>query len=307
MISIKYDVIIIGTGPAGMTACLYASRANLRVLMLEGNAPGGKLINTHLVENFPSHESITGVELAQKMFSQSQKFGGIVKFERCESIVDKKQYKEVITKNNTYLTKVVIIATGMKSRKLGVKGEDELFGKGLSYCAVCDGAFHKGKPVALIGGGNSAVEEGVFVSGFASKVYIIQLGDKLTAEQIIIENAKKIKNIEIRLNTKTLEIIGSNKVEGIKIENTKTKKSEIINVSGVFPYIGYIPITNFVKDLKITNEQGFIETNDFMETKIKGIFAIGDVRHKSIRQITTATSDGTIAGQIMKNYIENMK
>jgi len=299
----EFDLIIIGAGPAGMAAAIYAARANLKVAIFEGSAPGGKMVNTHLVENYPGFKTASGADLALTMFNQVNTLGAKLVFKKVDSVKESGKFKIVTAGENEYKTKIVAIASGMKDRKLEIPGEDELYGKGVSNCVVCDGAFFKGKPIALIGGGNSAVEESIFASGFASKVYIVQLGDKLTAEQHIIDNVKKIKNIEVILNAKTKEITGTGKVEKLVYIDTKTDKEVSIEVSGVFPYIGFLPVTDFVKDLKVTDKWGFIEVDKNQETKVKGVFAIGDVTVKKVRQITTAVGDGTIVGQQAKNYI----
>jgi thioredoxin reductase (NADPH) len=250
----EFDLIIIGAGPAGMAAAIYAARANLKVAIFEGSAPGGKMVNTHLVENYPGFKTASGADLALTMFNQVNTLGAKLVFKKVDSVKESGKFKIVTAGENEYKTKIVAIASGMKDRKLEIPGEDELYGKGVSNCVVCDGAFFKGKPIALIGGGNSAVEESIFASGFASKVYIVQLGDKLTAEQHIIDNVKKIKNIEVILNAKTKEITGTGKVEKLVYIDTKTDKEVSIEVSGVFPYIGFLPVTDFVKDLKVTDK-----------------------------------------------------
>ena len=299
-----YDVIIIGAGPAGLTAAVYTSRSELKTLIIEASAPGGKVTNTAVVENYPGFDKITGPELAMKIMAQAKLNGAKMKMAKVEKIVDNGKTKTIHTNNGNFETKTIIIGTGTNSRKLGVEGEDKYFNRGLSYCAICDGALHKGKSVVLIGGGNSAVEESITIEGYASKVYIVQLGDKLTAEQRIINTASKLDKINILLNKETLEVIGDDtKVTGLRIRDVKTQKEEVLEVSGIFPYIGAIPVTEFVKDLEITNKFGYIEVDELMKTKIPGIYAIGDVNDKHVRQITTAVADGTIAALNIKGYI----
>ncbi len=301
----EYDVFIIGAGPGGMSTALYSARSGLKVALLEKGAPGGKMVNTHMVENYPGFKKGSGTELAMIMYGQISELDIDQIFEEATNIKVVGNKKIITTANNEYKTKILVIATGMESRKLNIPGEEEFQSKGVSNCVICDGGFHKGKPIALIGGGNSAVEESIYASGIASKVFVLQYGDKLTAENFIIENVKKIDNIEIILNAKSLEIKGSDKVEELIYEDLKTKTKKTLKVTGIFPYIGYVPKTNFFANLKITNDYGFIIVDDKQETKQKGIFAIGDCVDKEIRQISTAVGDGTIVGQSAKNFIIN--
>ncbi|MFV9510612.1 thioredoxin-disulfide reductase [Tepidibacillus sp. LV47] len=302
-----YDVVIIGAGPAGMTAAVYASRANLKTVMIERGIPGGQMVNTEEIENYPGYDSILGPELANKMLDHAKKFGTEYAYGDVKEIVDGTPYKIVKTGNGDYKAKAVIIATGAKPRLLGVPGEKELAGRGVSYCAVCDGAFFKGKELVVVGGGDSAVEEAVFLTKYASKVTIIHRRDQLRAQKILQDRAFKNEKIEFIWNTTVEEILGENRVEGVRIKNKVTGEIKDLPVQGVFIYVGMDPMTEPFQNLGITNEAGYILTNENMETKISGIFAAGDVREKQLRQVVTATGDGSIAAMAAQHYIESLE
>ncbi|SFG58875.1 thioredoxin reductase (NADPH) [Planifilum fulgidum] len=301
-----YDVIIIGAGPAGMTAAVYAARANLDTLMLERGVPGGQMANTEEIENYPGFDHILGPDLANKMLEHAKKFGARYQFGEVKKIVDAHPYKKVVTGKETYLAKAVIIASGAEHRKLGVPGEDRLAGRGVSYCAVCDGAFFRDKELVVVGGGDSAVEEGVFLTKFASKVTIVHRRDQLRAQKILQERAFKNEKVDFIWDTVVEEIVGDDKVTGVKLYNRKTGERREFPCDGVFIYIGMDPLTDWVRDLGITNDAGYIETDERMRTRLKGIFAAGDVREKTLRQVVTATSDGSIAAMEAQQYIEEL-
>lgn len=302
-----YDVIIIGAGPAGMTAAVYASRANLNTLMLERGVPGGQMSDTEAVENYPGFDSILGPDLANKMFEHSQKFGAKYAFGDVKEVKDHGDYKEVITGDKTYKAKAVIIATGAEHRKLGVPGEEEYAGRGVSYCAVCDGAFFRDREIAVIGGGDSAVEEGMYLTRFAKKVTIIHRRDQLRAQKILQERAFQNEKIEFIWDTVVEKINGKDgKVSSLTLKNVKTGETNEFETDGVFIYIGTDPLSEPFKSLGIVNEDGYIPTNENMETKVPGIFAAGDVREKELRQIVTATGDGSIAAEAAIKYIESL-
>ncbi len=304
---IQYDVIIVGAGPAGMSAAIYASRAGLKTMMLEVSAPGGKLIKTFSIENYPATKEESGADLAYKMFEHSTSFGAEYVYGDVQKIIDHQEHKEVITADSSYTAKCVIIATGTKEKLLGLAKEDRLVGKGISYCAVCDGALYRGKDVVIIGGGNSALEEAVFLTQFVNKVYIVIRRDVFRADKIIQD--KVLNNAKIKIITKHVpyRILGEEHVEGIELEDVDTKQLMTLEVSAIFPYIGAQPNTSFVKELGITNEQGYILVDDNMETKLKGIFAAGDCIDKPLRQVITACSDGAIAGQKAYDRISKNK
>lgn len=303
-----YDVIIAGAGPAGMTAAVYTSRANLSTLMIERGMPGGQMANTEEVENYPGYESILGPDLSTKMFEHAKKFGAEYAYGDIKEIIDYGDYKLVKAGSKQYKAYAVIITTGAEYKKIGVPGEQELGGRGVSYCAVCDGAFFKGKELYVIGGGDSAVEEGVYLTRFASKVTIVHRRDQLRAQKILQDRAFANEKVDFIWNHTVKSINEKDgKVGSITLVSTKTGEEQELPADGVFIYIGMVPLTKPFQALGITNENGYIETNENMETKIPGIFAAGDVREKTLRQIVTATGDGSIAAQTAQHYVEELK
>ncbi|WP_249414115.1 thioredoxin-disulfide reductase [Alteribacter keqinensis] len=302
-----YDVVIIGAGPAGMTAAVYTSRANLSTVMIERGMPGGQMANTEDVENYPGYDSILGPDLSNKMFEHSKKFGAEYKYGDVKEIIDGKEYKRIVLGNGEIKTRAIIIATGAKYKALGVDGEKELSGRGVSYCAVCDGAFFKNKELVVVGGGDSAVEEAVYLTRFASKVTVVHRRDKLRAQKILQDRAFANDKIDFIWDTVVKEINDKDgKVGSVTLVSTKDGSEREFKTDGVFIYIGMLPINEPFKDLGITNEDGYVETNDEMETKIPGIYAAGDVREKTLRQIVTATGDGSIAAQAVQHYVESL-
>lgn len=300
------DLIIIGAGPAGLSACLYASRAGLEVLMLDAGAPGGKLNVSAEIENWPGQKKKTGPELAYEMYEHALSFGGQQAYGEVTEIIDHGDYKEVVTADTVYQGKAVLIATGTKERKMNIPLEEELTGHGVSYCAVCDGPFFKDEEVAVIGGGNSALEEAIYLTKFASKVHLIVRRDVFRADKIIQDHVRANDKIEIHFLKKPHHLIENNgKVAKLALEDSKTGEISELTVAGVFPFVGLDPITDFVKNLDICDEHGYIITDETMKTKIPGIYAAGDVRQKVLRQVVTATNDGAIAGQQIANYLEN--
>ncbi|CAI2573596.1 Thioredoxin reductase [Apilactobacillus kunkeei] len=303
----KYDVIIIGAGPGGMTSALYASRANLSVMMIDRGIYGGQMNNTAEIENYPGFKSILGPDLAKEMYESSTNFGAKYEYGTVESIEDKGDSKIVKTDQGSYEAGAVIIGTGSQYRKLGVPGEDEYGGRGVSYCAVCDGAFFKNREVVVVGGGDSAISEALYLAGLASKVTVIHRRDQLRAQKVIQDRAFANDKIEFVWDTNVTEVVGDNmKVTGVKTINNKTNEEGEIAASGVFIYVGNNPMTEPFSNLNITDEKGWIKTNERMETSVKGIFAIGDVREKELRQVTTAVGDGGIAGQNAFEYVSSL-
>lgn len=299
------DIIIIGGGPAGLTAALYVSRAGADVTIIESGAPGGKLNLTAHIENYPGIKEMMGPQLAYDMYEQALNFGAQLKMTEVKSIVDEGDYKKVITSKEELEARVVIIATGTKERKMGLHLEDEMTGKGISYCAVCDGPFFRGKEVAVIGGGNSAIEESIYLAGITEKVHIIMRRDVFRADDYLVKKALNNEKIEFHFKKKPHAlIVEDDTLKGLELEDSDTKELENLYVQGIFPFIGLDPVTDFVKDLGITNEQGYIDVDEHMETKIPGIFAIGDVRTKTLRQVVTAANDGAIAGQYAAKFVE---
>jgi thioredoxin reductase (NADPH) len=304
----KYDIIVIGAGPGGMTAALYASRANLSVLMLDRGIYGGQMNNTAEIENYPGFKSILGPDLAKNMYESSTNFGAKYAYGTVQTIEDHNDTKIVKTDEGDFETKVVIIGTGSQYRKLGVSGEDEYGGRGVSYCAVCDGAFFKNREVVVVGGGDSAISEAIYLAGIAAKVTVIHRRDQLRAQKVIQDRAFANDKIDFVWNTNVTEVVGDDmKVTGVKTFNNETNENKMIPASGVFIYVGNNPMTDAFSDLNITDDKGWIKTNSKMETAVKGIYAVGDVRQKDLRQVTTAVGDGGVAGQQAFDYISSLK
>lgn len=300
-----YDVVIIGAGPGGMTAALYAARSNLSVLMLEKGLPGGQMNNTAEIENYPGFESILGPDLSMKMLAGTEKFGVELKHDTVEKIENGGSIKIINGLNEMYQARTIIIATGAVHKMLGVKGEDSYSGMGVSYCAVCDGAFFRNKELLVVGGGDSAVEEAIYLTQFASKVTIVHRRDTLRAQKILQERAFNNEKISFEWNAVIEEIKGNQmKATSVQLKNPKNDQSKEITADGVFIYVGLDPITQPFTSLGIVNDNGWIRTDERMRTTIPGIYAIGDVREKVLRQVTTAVGDGSIAGQEAYKYIE---
>jgi len=301
-----YDVIIAGAGPAGMTAAVYTSRANMSTLMLERGIPGGQMANTEEIENYPGFGSILGPDLSTKMFEHAQQFGAEYAYGEIKEVRDEEPYKRVIAGDKEYLAKSVIITTGAEHRLLGAPGEKELSGRGVSYCAVCDGAFFRGKELVVVGGGDSAVEEAVFLTRFASKVTIVHRRDQFRAQKILQKRALENEKISVIWDSQVKEIRGDGKVQSVLLENVKTNEQSELATDGVFIYVGMDPLTEAVSNLGITNQAGYVLTDEKMKTQVKGVFAAGDVREKMLRQVVTATGDGSIAAQSAQHYVEEL-
>jgi len=301
-----FDIIIIGGGPAGLTAGLYTARARLKSLLIERGLIGGQVATTERVENYPGFdEGISGTELSQKMHRQAIKFGlEVIQGSVVAISMDGKIKKITLEDNQHYETKSIIVATGANPKPLGVEGEERLRGKGVSYCATCDGAFFKGEKVAVIGGGDSAVEEAIFLTKFAEVVYIVHRRDQLRATKIIQERAFSNPRIKFVWNSVVEKIEGTEDVRTLHIKNVKTGEKSTLDVQGVFIYIGYVPNTEFLKGVVNLDKDNYIITDDKMSTSVPGIFAAGDVRAKSLKQIATAVGDGAIAAVEAERYIE---
>lgn len=299
-----YDTIIIGAGPAGMTAALYAARSNLKVALLEAGIPGGQMNNTADVENYPGYALISGPELAEKMFEPLENLGVEHVFGHVQRIEDQGDFKKVITEDEVYESKTVIIATGAFHRQLNVPGEAEFNSRGVSYCAVCDGAFFRDEDLLVVGGGDSAVEEAIFLTQFAKSVTIVHRRDKLRAQKVLQDRAFANEKISFVWDSVVEAIHGDErKVTGVTFKNIKTGETSQADFGGIFIYVGLDPVSEFVADLGIRDGSGWIVTDDHMKTSVAGIYAIGDVRQKDLRQITTAVGDGAIAGQEAYKYI----
>ena len=305
----KYDVVVIGAGPGGMTAALYAARANLNVAMLDRGIYGGQMNNTDDIENYPGFTTIKGPELGEKMYQGTVKAGVNFVYGDVQNVtVDDQQMKHIQTDSDELVASAVIIATGSNNRKLGVPGEEKFSGKGVSYCAVCDGSFFKGKNVTVVGGGDSAISEGLYLANVTDGVNVIHRRDQLRAQKVLQNRAFDNDKIDFTWNTSVTEILGDeNHVTGVNIHNNQVGDDTTLDTDGVFVYVGNFPNSQIFNNLNITDQAGWIITNDQMETTIPGIYAIGDVRQKQLRQITTAVGDGGIAGQNAFEYFEAIK
>ena len=292
-----YDIIIIGCGPAGMTAALYASRANKKVLVFEGKSYGGQILNASKVENYPGFDNISGFDLATNMYNQIITKGVEIKNEMVLKIT---KDKEVITSNGTYQAKAIILATGVQHRKLNITNETEYIGRGVSYCATCDGNFFRNKDVAVVGGGNTALEDALYLSDIVHKVYLIHRRDEFRGEDIYLDELKYKFNVEIITNSEVTRINGQETIKSIDVHTTSGENdmSRIIPISGLFVAVGQEPKNEIFADIIELDEKGYIKTDDGIHTNVEGIYVAGDCRNKPLRQLTTAVSDGSIAATI---------
>ncbi len=289
------DIIIVGAGPAGLTAAIYALRAGKKVLIFEAKSYGGQIVNASCVENYPGYTSISGFDLATNMYNQVVSLGGVFKFEPVISVTD----NSVVTASGEYKAKAIILATGVGNRKLNILDEDKYIGKGVSYCATCDGNFYKGKIVAVVGGGNTALEDAIYLSNIASKVYLIHRRDEFRAEEKYVSEVKSKDNIEILYNSNVTKLNGNDRLESILVNE------EEYEVSGLFIAVGQIPNNVMFKDVVELDEQGFIKTSDGVHTNSKHIYVAGDARAKELKQLVTATSDGAIAATVAIKEMED--
>ena len=300
-----YDVVVIGAGPAGMTAAMYSARSEMKTLLLERGVPGGQMNNTAEIENYPGYGQIMGPELSMKMYEPLADLGVENAYGFVTSIVDNGATKTINTEEEVFETKSIIIATGAYHRKLGVPGEEEYGARGVSYCAVCDGAFFRDQDILVVGGGDSAVEEAIFLTRFGKTVTIMHRRDELRAQKIIQERAFANDKIKFIWDSVLEEIKGDErKIESVRYKNVKTGEVTEANFGGLFIYVGLDAVSEFARDLGITDEEGWIITDATMKTSIPGIFAVGDVRQKDFRQITTAVGDGAQAAQEAYKYVE---
>lgn len=298
------ELIIIGGGPAGLTAAIYAARAKLDMILLEDQIIGGQVRNSYIIENYPGFKKVSGAELADIMQQQAEEVGATIdEFDFIEKVNFNGEEKIIETGNYIYKTKMVIIATGATPKKLPIPNEEKFSGKGIHYCAVCDGAMYEGKVVAVVGGGNSALEEALFLTKFASKVIMIRRYDYFNGEKATIEEVMNHKKIEVLYNEDLVNVDGRDFVEKAIIRNSKDNSEEEIAIDAVFGFIGTVPKTDYFKEFISLTPNGYIKTDECMRTNIKGVFAAGDVREKEYRQITTAVSDGTIAALQAEKYI----
>lgn len=301
-----YDVIIIGSGPAGDTAALYASRASLKVLVLEGWQPGGQLTTTTVIENWPGYkDGVDGNKLMQEMKAQAQRFGSEYMVKSITKVDFSGRPFKVFAGEEEFLGKSVIIATGAKSRMLGIESETRLFAKGVSTCATCDGFFFKGKPLALIGGGDSAMEESMFLTKFATKVYVIHRREEFRASKIMFDRARANEKIEFLTNKTVEEVLGENSVTGVRIKDTQTGETTDLEVSGMFLAIGHIPSTKFLEGVLDIDDEGYLLHKEHTMTNVEGVFAAGDCVDSRYRQAVTAAGDGCMAAMDAEKWLES--
>lgn len=306
MAETDYDLVIIGGGPAGLTAGIYAARARMNVLLLEKTVPGGQILVTDWIENYSGFpEGISGFDLAEKMKTQAEELGLKIETAEVHSLNLAGKIKEIILKDRSITSKSLIIASGASPRKLGI-GEDKFMGKGISFCATCDAPFFKDKTVVAIGGGDTAVQEAVFLTKFAKKVYLVHRRDQLRAEKILQERAFENDKIEIIWDSVATGVDGFFGVESVKIKNVKTNEEKTLKADGCFIWVGILPNTSFLNKSLKTDETGFIQADKNMQTSVPGVFAVGDVRDTPLRQISTAVGDGAMAAVSAEHFIENL-
>ncbi|NMA67298.1 MAG: thioredoxin-disulfide reductase [Clostridiaceae bacterium] len=302
-----YDVIIVGGGPAGFTAALYAARAKLKTLIVERAFFGGQMAITNQMENYPGFEEVSGSQLAEKMYGQATKFGAEVEQTEVIELDLDGDIKRIVTKEKTYEAKSVILAMGASPRKLGLANEDNFVGSGISYCATCDGAFFRDKDVAVVGGGDTAAEDAMYLARFCRKVYLIHRRDEMRATKVLADLVLNSPKVVPVWNSVVEEIIGQFGVEAVKVKNNKTGEVSQLDINGLFIAIGYIPNNELVKGKIELNEWGYIKTDEQMRTNIPGVFAAGDVREKTLRQVVTAASDGAAAAHSAEQYLTEKK
>lgn len=296
------DCLIVGGGPAGLTAAIYLRRNNLEVLVLEKGIPGGAIVNTASVQNYPGYEDIDGPNLASNMYSQALGLKAKVKREAAQEITKVEDYYVVKTNKNVYEAKNVILALGLEHRKLGLLKEEKFSGKGVSWCAICDGYLYKDKEVCVVGGGNSSLEESLYLANICERVHIVHRRDEFRADKALVDKVKATDNIELHLNCNVVDILGDDEFEGVKLLNTNGSENNLI-CSALFEFIGYEPKTAFLENLDICNEYGFIEVDKEFMTKHEGLYAVGDCINKKVRQIATAVGDAAYASTIISTKV----
>jgi len=302
------NVIIIGGGPAGYTAAIYTARSLLRPLVFVGEIPGGQITLTDELENYPGFpDGISGYELFERLDTQARKFGARIKNDYVTAADLSTHPFKIVVGNTEYQTKSLIIATGSNPRKLEVSGEKKFTGKGVSYCATCDGFFFRNKHVAVVGGGNSALDEGIYLTRFASKVSVIHRRNQLRADQILQDRAKKNEKIEFILDTVVDEILGGKSVDGLRLRNVKTNETSDFPIDGIFIFIGYIPNSQIFEGQLKLDEAGYIEANERMQTNIEGVFVAGDIHDSVYRQVSTSCGSGTIAAIEAEKYVAKLE
>lgn len=300
-----YDIAIIGAGPAGLSAAIYGRRAGLNTICFESNVHGGQIINTPEVENYPALGKVSGVEYASNIYDQAVGFGAVVEYKAVTDVDFSGEIKKVICGSEEYQAKSVIIATGVTRRKLEIPGEDRLLGAGVSYCATCDGLFFKDKTAVVVGGGNTALEDAVYLAGVCEKVYIVHRRDTFRGDRHEVEKVLKNEKIQVVYDTIPLSIEGSGKVERLRVKNVKTGEEKDIFTSAVFVAVGLIPQNDMFKGKVELTPDGYIMADESCKTSVEGVFAAGDTRNKTLRQLVTATSDGAVAATAAAAYVRS--
>lgn len=302
-----YDIVIIGAGPAGMTAAIYGQRAGKSTIMIDKAGYGGNIITTPSVENYPGLKDVSGAEFAQLLFDQAQSFGAEYKSAEVTGITDAHGVKTVHTDAGDFDAKAVIIATGATNRKLGLENEDKLVGSGVSFCATCDGMFFRGRDVAVIGGGNTALEDAEYLAGVANKVYLVHRRDKFRGEQKTVDRLEKLENVEFVLNSSPVRFLGEGPITGLVVKNNETGEERELTVQGVFEAVGQVPQNANFADVTTLDEAGYVKAVEDCETGRPGIFVAGDCRTKKVRQLDTAAADGTVAALAASEYINSLE
>ena len=301
-----YDIVIIGAGPAGLSAAIYGQRAGKETLLIDAKGFGGQIINTPDVENYPGIKKVSGLELATNLYEQATELGAEIVYEKAVGIEDAGQHKKVKTESAVYETKSVIISTGAKNRPMGLEQEEKYTGAGVSYCATCDGAFFRGRDVAVIGGGNTALEDAEVLSGIADKVYLVHRRDQFRGEEANVKRLREKENVEFILDSVPVELVDDTMISGLKVKNVKTEETITLLVQGVFVAIGQMPDNQDFADVARLDDKGYVTAGEDCLTGTPGIFTAGDCRTKKVRQLATAAADGAVAALAAVEYINNI-
>lgn len=298
----EFDTIIIGAGTAGLTAAIYAQRAGLRCVVLEGTLYGGQITNTPDVENYPALEKVSGFDFAMSLYNQATSFGAVVEMEEVTGVSLEGETKTVKTPSEEYQAKTVILANGAKRRKLGVPGEEEFSGKGVSYCATCDGAFYRGRDVAIVGGGNTALEDALYLADNCKTVHLVHRRDSFRASQVVVDSVLRRENIVVHYDSAVQSILGDTQVKTVVLENKKTGETQDLAVDGVFVAVGMVPDNAMFAPVRL-DETGYIVAQEDCKTNVPGVFVAGDTRTKFLRQLVTAAADGAVAATQAANFL----
>jgi thioredoxin reductase (NADPH) len=305
--SSNYEAAIIGAGPAGLTAAIYLGRSKIDTIIFENLIPGGYITSTDYIENYPGFpDGISGGKLGELFSKHASNFGVTIESQEVIGIYINASGKIIKTQNKEFTASAIIIATGTKNKKLGIPGEEELIGKGISFCATCDAPFFEGEDIVVIGAGNSGIQESLYLLKFVKSIKILEILDHPTAEKILIDRLKEKDNVEIILSHKATKFIGKDKLTGVEVENINTKETKILDINGAFIYAGVIPNTEFLKGVVDMDSKGFIKTDDKLNTSKEGVFAAGDVRTTPLRQVATAIGDGALAAHGIREYLEKI-